>query len=102
MFYLFAVIFGFAYGGLAAMESPIVAELFGLSSHGVIMGVASFGYTVGGAVGPLVAGRIFDMFGGYQIAFLVCAVVGISGIILAWLLKPTVSKGGDGDSRRSA
>lgn len=94
MLYLFAVIFGFAYGGLAAMESPIVAELFGLSSHGVVMGVASFGFTAGGAVGPLVAGRIFDMLGSYQIAFLVCTVVGISGIILAWLLKPPVSKGG--------
>ncbi|MBA7577548.1 L-lactate transporter [subsurface metagenome] len=94
MLYLFAVIFGFAYGGLAAMESPIVAELFGLSSHGVVMGVASFGFTAGGAVGPLVAGRIFDMLGSYQIAFLVCTVVGISGIILAWLLKLPVSKGG--------
>jgi MFS family permease len=94
MFYLFAVVLGFAYGGLAAMESPIVAELFGLSSHGVIMGVASFGYTAGGAVGPLVAGTIFDMFDSYQIAFLVCAVVAILGIILAWRLKPPVSQGG--------
>jgi len=93
MLYLFAVIFGFAYGGLAAMESPIVAELFGLSSHGVVMGVASFGFTAGGAVGPLVAGRVFDMLGSYQIAFLICAVVGISGIILAWLLRPPVGKG---------
>ncbi len=90
-FYLFAVIFGFAYGGLAAMESPIVAELFGLSSHGVIMGVASFGYTVGGAVGPLVAGSIFDIFNSYQLAFLICAVVAVLGIILAWRLKPPVS-----------
>ena len=101
MLYLFAVIFGFAYGGLAAMESPIVAGLFGLSSHGVILGVTAFGFTVGGAVGPILAGRIFDIFGGYQIAFLICAVVGILGIILAWQLRPPVSKGGDGDSRRS-
>lgn len=92
--YLFAVIFGLAYGGLAAMESPIVAELFGLSSHGVIMGVASFGFTAGGAVGPVVAGRIFDVSGSYQIAFLICALVGISGIILAWVLRPPVGKGG--------
>lgn len=90
--YLFAVIFGLAYGGLAAMESPIVAELYGLSSHGVIMGVASFGFTAGGAVGPVVAGRIFDVLGSYQIAFLICAVVGVSGIILAWMLRPPAVK----------
>lgn len=102
MLYLFAVIFGFAYGGLAAVESPMIAELFGLSSHGVILGITTFGYTVGGAVGSILAGRIFDIFGGYQIAFLVCAVVGISGIILAWLLRPPVSKGGESDPRGSA
>ena len=102
MFYLFAVILGFAYGGLAAIESPLVAELFGLSSHGVIMGVASFGYAVGGAVGPVVAGRIFDIFNSYQIAFLVCTVVCVLGIILACRLRPPTSAGGEGDPTRSA
>ena len=96
MFYLFAVILGFAYGGLAAIESPLVAKLFGLSSHGVIMGVASFGYAVGGAVGPVVAGRIFDIFNSYQIAFLVCAVVCVLGIILTCRLRPPASAGGEG------
>ncbi|MFO7996202.1 MAG: MFS transporter [Dehalococcoidia bacterium] len=90
VFYLFAVILGLAYGGLAAIESPVVAELFGLSSHGIIMGVASFGYTIGGAIGPVVAGRIFDMFSSYQIAFLAGAVVSVLGIVLAWRLRPPV------------
>ena len=102
MLYLFAAIFGFAYGGVVVLESPLVAELFGLSSHGVILGIVAFGYTVGGAVGPILAGRIFDIIGSYQVAFLVCAVLGILGIILASLLKPGVSKGGEGDSGRSA
>ncbi|MFX1552978.1 MAG: MFS transporter [Promethearchaeota archaeon] len=93
MFYLFAVVLGFAYGGLAAIESPIVADLFGLASHGAIMGVAASGYTTGGAFGPVVAGRIFDIFGSYQIAFLVCIVVCVLGITLAWRLRPLVSEG---------
>lgn len=102
MLYLFAVIFGFAYGGLAALESPLVADLFGLSSHGAIFGIAAFGFTVGGAVGPILAGRIFDILSNYQIVFLICAMVVILGIILACLLKPRFGKGGEGDSRRSA
>ncbi|MDH5695803.1 MAG: MFS transporter [Dehalococcoidia bacterium] len=102
MLYLFAAIFGFAYGGVVVLESPLIAELFGLSSHGVILGIVAFGYTVGGAVGPILAGRIFDIIGSYQVAFLICAVLGILGIILASLLKPSVSKGGEGDSGRSA
>ena len=39
MLYLFAAVFGFGYGGCATSESPLVAELFGLSSHGLIMGL---------------------------------------------------------------
>ena len=37
MLFLFGALFGFAYGGHVHLGSPIVAELFGLSSHGVIL-----------------------------------------------------------------
>jgi MFS family permease len=86
--YLSAVIFGFAFG-CATSESPLVAELFGLSSHGLILGVINcIGFTFGAAVGPLIAGYIFDMTNTYQLAFIVCAAVGIAGLILTVLLKP--------------
>ena len=95
MFYLFAVVFGFGYGGLAALESLVPAELFGLRSLGTIVGVVMFSFTIGGAIGPVLAGRIFDMTGGYNPAFRVCAAVGITGIILSALLRPTSSQGGE-------
>lgn len=88
MFYLFAVIFGFGYGGWAALLSPIVAELFGLSSLGVILGAVTFGLAIGEAVGPALAGRIFDITSSYQPAFLVCAALSIVAIILALFLRP--------------
>jgi len=88
MFYLFAAIFGFAYGAVATLEPPIVAELFGLSSHGVIFGAIFFSDSVGGAVGTVLAGRIFDIIGSYQPAFLVCAALSIVAIILALFLRP--------------
>jgi len=89
MLYLFAIVFGFAYGGCAASESPLVAALFGLRSHGLIFGVIGFGFTTGAAIGPFVAGYIFDVAGSYQVAFLVCAAIGIVGLILTALLTPT-------------
>jgi MFS family permease len=49
MLYLFALIFGFAGGGMAASESPLVAGVFGLSSHGLIYGVVHLGFTAGAA-----------------------------------------------------
>ncbi|MFC1914979.1 MFS transporter [Chloroflexota bacterium] len=92
MFYLFALIFGLAYGGWSALISVIVAELFGLASLGVILGAVIFGATVGDAFAPFLAGRIFDITGSYQLAFLICVVLSIIAIVLALLLKPIPGK----------
>lgn len=88
--YVFAAVFGFAFGGCAASESPLVAGLFGLSSHGLILGVMNLlGFTFGAAVGPLIAGHIFDVTGSYQSAFIVAGAINIAGLILTGLLSPT-------------
>jgi MFS family permease len=90
--YLFAVVFGFAFG-CATSESPLVAELFGLSSHGLILGVINcIGFTFGAAVGPLIAGHIFDTTNSYHLAFIVTAATGIVGLILTVLLTPMGKK----------
>ncbi len=88
MLYLFAIVFGFSFGGMSAVESPIVAGLFGLSSHGLIYGVIHVGFTVGAAVGPFLTGYIFDLTGSYQMAFLICTALGIVGLISAAILRP--------------
>jgi MFS family permease len=87
--YLFAAVFGFAFGGCVTSESPLVAGLFGLSSHGLILGVINLlGFTFGAAVGPLIAGYIFDVTNSYQLAFIICAATGVAGLILTVLLTP--------------
>jgi transposase len=67
----------FANGGMGAAESPLVAALFGLRSHGLILGVVDLGFTIGAAVGPFLAGYIFDVAGSYQVAFSVSAAIGV-------------------------
>ncbi len=89
MLFLFAVVFGFAYGGLVAAQSPAVADLFGMSSHGVILGVIVSIITIGAAVGPVMAGGIFDITGSYNFAFLVCIAFSIVSLILTLFLKTT-------------
>jgi len=89
MLYLFGVVLGFAYGALSPLVTPLVAELFGLSAHEAIFGVTFLWGTIGEAIGPVVAGGIFDVTGGYQWAFLLCAAISIIGIIFSSLLRPT-------------
>ena len=88
MFYLFAIAFGFAYGGWATLLSLIPAELFGLGSLGVILGAVHFSVATGEAVGPTLAGVVFDVTGSYQPAFLVSAALSFIAIVLALFLRP--------------
>ena len=62
-------IYGFSHGGFFTVVSPIVAEYFGLRAHGAIFGTVLFFGTLGGSVGPILAGLAFDRTGSYQIAF---------------------------------
>ena len=88
MLYLAAIIFSLGYSGSSATHSPIMAEFFGLRSHGTLYGFNQFLYNIGGALGPFIAGYIFDTNGSYQWAFLVCAVLGVIGLIISILLQP--------------
>ncbi len=83
MLFLFAAIFGLAHGGLQALFSPMVAQLFGLSSHGVILGTANLAGSIGAASGSFIAGFIFDVTGSYQVAFLILTALGVTGVILS-------------------
>ncbi len=102
MLYLFAAVFGFAYGGAMPLGSPMAAELFGLRAHGAIFGIIAFGGSLGGAVGPTLAGYIFDKSGSYQSAFLLLGIITAVGAIIASLLTPVSSKGGTNDQGGSA
>jgi len=94
MLYLFAVIFGFAYGGFFALIPSMIAGLFGMRAHGVIYGFAYFVGIIGEAVGPVMAGYIFDVTSSYNLAFLICAVFSFISVILALLLRPIRVKEG--------
>jgi MFS family permease len=76
------------HGGFLTVISPIVAELFGIFSHGVLFGIVVFSGTVGGAIGPVLAGHVFDRIGSYQQVFLILVAVGLTALALTLFLKP--------------
>jgi len=87
MLYLFAVAFGFGWG-TGTLISPMLAELFGQASLGTILGIIDFTSNLGGTAGPVLGGKIFDMVGSYQPAFLTCFVLSIISIIVILLIRP--------------
>ncbi len=79
-------VYGFGHGGLFTVMSPTVAEFFGLRAHGAIFGIVVFFGTIGGALGPIVAGRIFDVTESYSLAFTALATLAALGLVLVFKL----------------
>lgn len=99
MFYLFAAVYGLTHGGLFTVISPIVAEYFGIRSHGLLFGVTAFAGTVGGFIGPIFAGSIFDMTGSYGIAFwgyVIAAAIGLGLVLSLPSYAPVQREAGQG------
>jgi len=88
LLFVFAGVYGFAHGGLLTVISPTVAELFGTDSHGVLFGIVLFCGTLGGALGPWLAGALFDSSGSYSVAFLLLTGVALLGVVLLLMLRP--------------
>jgi len=101
MLYLFAVILGLANGGSRTVMTPMAARLFGLGSLGTIMGCNHFSATIGAAIGPLLAGVIFDITNSYHYAWLICGALMVICVIISLLLKPIPGKGGTDNPGRS-
>ncbi len=53
-----------------------------MRSHGSIFGTILFFGTIGGAIGPILAGWIFDVYGTYQYAFMLLAAMAAIGLAL--------------------
>ncbi len=89
MFYLFAIVFGFAYGGEVPQIPVLIGQFFGMRAVTALVGVIIFGSTIGGAFGAWVGGQIFDVTQSYQLAFTIAAVASFIAIMFTLILKKT-------------
>lgn len=81
--YVFAVIFGFSWGG-GGVSLAMAADIFSGRSLGLIMGVLELGFLLGAAAGPVLGGYIFDMNSNYAIAFAAgAAMMAMAAILIA-------------------
>ena len=88
MLFIFAVVYGFAHGGVFTVMSPMIAEYFGMTCHGQLFGSVLFIGTIGATMGPILAGHLFDITGGYGAAFLALTVCAVAGFIPILFISP--------------
>jgi len=92
LFYVYCMIFGFAYSGTTPIIPTMAASIFGTRSVGSIFGTLNLGYTFGVAIGPLLAGYTFDMTGSYSGAFLSASVALFVSFLLCLMIKGPKAK----------
>ncbi len=91
-FYVIAALFGLTYGGAVPAIVMRISEFFGIRSSGTILGALLCGSTAGAGIGAPFAGYIYDVTGGYAIAFLTGGIVLTVGAILSFIVKPPEKK----------
>jgi len=80
---LFLLLFSPGYGGGLVLRGAILREYFGRDSFGKIIGITIGSASVGGIIGPTVAGWVFDTLGNYHTVWLVLS--GLSALTI-WLI----------------
>jgi MFS family permease len=85
--FAYALVFGFGYGCLGPILPIIASGRFGRESIGSVYGVLNFFVAgVGGALGPIVGGVLYDALGSYRsvwaldIALLLAATAGLTAL----------------------
>ena len=86
MLYLFALIYGFFYGSWIPLVVALTGNYFGLKHLGTLLGIIQIGL-VGGIVGPLIGGLIYDKMENYSMAFLSCSIAFFVAGLITFIIK---------------
>jgi len=92
MLYLFALVYGFTFGGTSPVMAALVSDTFGLGRIGAIFGLLEISFGVGAAIGPLMGGLIFEARGSYSLAFLLVAATMLIVTLLISLIRQETNR----------
>jgi len=79
---------GFNFGGNFALFPLLTLENFGAKNLGANYGAVFTAYGVGGILGPVMAGGVWDAMNTFSTAFIIAAVACLLAAGLAFVLKP--------------
>jgi len=77
----FLILLGTGYGGNNALRPSLVREYFGRTNFGTVFGLIMGVNLLGGLVGPVLAGWVFDNWGSYDGIWFVFAGLAVAAVI---------------------
>jgi len=88
MLYYYAVTVGFGLGMTTPTIPASITDIFQGPKVGTVIGFIWFCFAMGGAIGPWLGGRLFEITKSYMIAFLVAITLSIVSCAAIWLAAP--------------
>jgi len=85
--YGYAVLLGVGYSATASLIPAMVSDRFGGLHFGAIVGAGLMGSAAGSALGPWMAGFLFDRTGSYMLAFAIAAGCGVLAGAAGWYAR---------------
>ena len=82
--YGYALLLGLGYSVTSAITPAMVADRFSGPHFGAIVGAGLMANAAGSALGPWLAGRLYDASGSYAVAFTITAMSGVVAGIAGW------------------
>ena len=83
MVLLFLILFSPGFGGSMVLRGTVLRESFGRDSFGKLMGITMGFASIGGLIGPTMAGWVFDTIGNYSFIWLFfCGLIGLAMILI--------------------
>jgi len=76
------IAFGAGFAASDTVIAQVVPQVFGMRALGAIMGILTLGWRCGAAIGPALAGFLYDLTGSYRIPFGLAPL----GVLLSWAL----------------
>ena len=80
-------LFGLGWGGVIPTRPSLQAEVFGLRAFGAIQGLVFTVGTIGGLIGPVFAGYMYDQTESYRLSFVILAAFGFLAAPLILTLR---------------
>ncbi|NLL21610.1 MAG: OFA family MFS transporter [Firmicutes bacterium] len=86
------ILLAFSYGSLYTSFPAAAAELFGLQNFGAYYGLLFTSVGIGGSLGPFLAGYLADIYGNYNMTFVMGIAASLGALLLALVLKNALRK----------
>jgi MFS family permease len=84
---LFLLLFPPSFGGTMVLRGSILREYFGRDSLGKMLGMVMGSASIGGIIGPTLAGWVFDSLGSYHLIWMAFSGFILLAIILVLRIK---------------